>query len=392
MLLTIARVTAWSAAAAWIGLAVARGRFWDSRADRLQEPRAGERAPHVHAIVPARNEADVIARTLGALLSQDYPGRFDVTVVDDRSDDGTGDVARGAIVRFRADDRARVLEGTARPEGWSGKVWAMAQGVRSASAQSAPEHWWFTDADVEHAPDTLARLVATMEARERDLVSQMVALHCRSGWERLLIPAFVLFFRMLYPFAWVNDDRRKTAAAAGGCVLLRATMLRRIGGVERIRGELIDDCALAAAVKAEGGGLWLGLSTRSRSVRPYASLDTIWSMVARTAYTQLRYSPVALAGTVAGMLALYAVPPLAVVGGVASRRWDLAVAGAAAWGIAGALYVPTLSLYRQPRWNALALPAAALLYMTMTVDSARRHARGSGGEWKGRSFTAPAAR
>ena len=345
----------------------------------------------MHAVIPARNEADVIARTLAAVLSQQYPGRLDVTVVDDRSDDGTGEIARDAIARAGAGERARVVGGCARPAGWTGKVWALAQGVAAARERGAPALWWFTDADVEHEPQTLARLVATLEGRDRDLVSQMVELHCGTSWERLLIPAFVLFFRMLYPFAWVNDDRRATAGAAGGCLLLRDAMLLRIGGLDRIRGELIDDCALATAVKREGGGLWLGLSTRSRSVRPYASLRAIWSMVARTAYTQLGYSPLALAGTVAGMLVLYAAPPLAVLGGIVTRRADLAAAGAVGWGVAAAVYVPTLRLYRVPAWQALALPAAALLYTAMTVDSALRHARGAGGTWKGRSFTAKAA-
>jgi hopene-associated glycosyltransferase HpnB len=215
----------------------------------------------------------------------------------------------------------------------------------------------------------------------------MVALHCASRWERLLIPAFVFFFRMLYPFAWVNDDRRATAAAAGGCVLLSDDALTLIGGVERIKGELIDDCALATAVKGTGGGLWLGLATRSRSVRPYGSFGTIWSMVSRTAYTQLRYSPVLLAGTLAGMLLLYYVPVAATFAGARRRRLDVAVPGALAWAVMALAYAPTLRLYGLPRRNALALPFAALLYTAMTADSARGHARGHSGAWKGRTFT-----
>jgi hopene-associated glycosyltransferase HpnB len=192
---------------------------------------------------------------------------------------------------------------------------------------------------------------------------------------------------MLYPFAWVNDRARATAGAAGGCVLLADDALVKIGGVERIAGELIDDCSLAAAVQQSGGALWLGLSTRSRSVRPYDSLETIWSMVARTAYTQLRYSPALLAGTVAGMVLLYVVPPAAVVGGALTRRWDIALPGALAWATMSLAYAPTLKLYRVPRLQALALPLAAALYTAMTLDSARRHARGRGGTWKGRDFT-----
>jgi hopene-associated glycosyltransferase HpnB len=420
------RAAAWIAAGTWIGLVIARGRFWDASADGLRPaagafanggagavagrkadasagteagaatraeagaaPRGGDGgpAPPVHAVVPARNEADVIARTLVSLLAQDYPGPFAITLVDDRSEDGTGDIARAIIARHGTKSPADVITGQPRPAGWTGKVWALAEGVAAARASGArPAYWWFSDADVAHDADTLSRLVATAVRDDRALVSQMVALHCASPWERLLIPAFVFFFRMLYPFAWVNDDRRATAAAAGGCMLLSDDALRRIGGIERIKGELIDDCALAAAVKREGGGLWLGLATRSRSVRPYRSFETIWSMVARTAYTQLRYSPLLLAGTVAGMLLLYYVPVAAMFAGVRRRRKDIALPGAIAWTVMGLAYVPTLHLYRQRSGDAFALPFAALLYTGMTVDSAWRHMHGAGGAWKGRTF------
>ncbi len=341
----------------------------------------------MHAVVPARNEADVVARTLASLLAQDYSGRFAITLVDDGSDDGTGAVARATIARQAAGGRARVVDGGPRPDGWTGKVWALAQGVAAARADGAtPAYWWFTDADVEHDPDTLARLVATAAHDNRALVSQMVALHCASPWEQLLIPAFVFFFRMLYPFAWVNDDRRTTAAAAGGCVLVADDVLVRIGGVDRIKGELIDDCALAAAVKGAGGGLRLTLATRSRSIRPYASFGAIWSMVARTAYTQLRHSPALLAGTVAGMLLLYYVPVAASFAGVRRRRADIALPGIIAWTLVALAYAPTLKLYRVPPLASLALPAAAALYVAMTIDSARHDALGHGGTWKGRTF------
>jgi hopene-associated glycosyltransferase HpnB len=379
-MLTFIRGAAWVAAAAWIGMVVARGNFWDARADRLADlPAHAEPLPDVHVVIPARNEGDVIARTVGSVLTQRYDGRFDVTVVDDRSDDDTA---------ARVPDRARVHRARPRPAGWTGKVWALAEGVEAArAAGAAPAYWWFTDADVEHADDTLARLVATAQRERRDLVSLMVELHCAQPWEQLLIPAFVFFFRLLYPFAWVNDPRRATAGAAGGCILLRDELLLRIGGLARISGELIDDCSLAAAVAGAGGTLWLGNATRSRSVRPYFGLTPIWSMVARTAYTQLRYSPALLAGTVAGMVLLYVVPVAALVRGLTRRNVGLALPGAVALATMSAAYAPTVRSYRLPLWRALTLPLAGVLYTAMTIDSALRHARGQGGLWKGRPFT-----
>ncbi len=388
-MLTFTRTAAWLAAAAWIGMLVARGQFWDARADRLAEAASGDDVPDVHVVVPARNEGDVIARTLTSVLAQRYPRPVGVTLVDDRSDDDTAAVAQAVIARAGASARASVQPARPRPDGWSGKVWAMSEGVEAALAGGAqPEYWWFTDADVEHADDTLARLVATAQRERRDLVSLMVELHCSAPWERLLIPAFVFFFRPLYPFAWVNDPQRATAGAAGGCVLLDDASLVRIGGLKRIAGELIDDCSLAAAVSHEGGKLWLGLTARSRSVRPYRGLEPIWSMVARTAYTQLRYSPLLLGGTVAGMLVLYVAPLVAIVLGAARKRPWLALAGLVAWGAMSAAYAPTVRLYRQPRWRALTLPLAGILYTAMTIDSGLRYARGAGGLWKGRPFAA----
>ena len=388
-MLTFTRNAAWLAAAAWIGVVVARGQFWDARADRLADAPSSGDVPDVHAVVPARNEGDVIGRTVASVIAQRYPGRFAVTVVDDRSDDDTAGEVAVAIARAGAESSVAVHRARPRPDGWSGKVWAMAEGVDAARAAGArPAYWWFTDADVEHAEDTLARLVATARSERRDLVSLMVELHCAQPWEQLLIPAFVFFFRLLYPFAWVNDPQHATTGAAGGCVLLDDALLVRIGGIARISGELIDDCSLATAVAHEGGTLWLGLTSRSRSVRPYIGLEPIWSMVARTAYTQLRYSPLLLAGTVAGILLLYVAPVAAVALGVARRRPSLALAGLVAWGVMSAAYAPTVRLYRLPLWRALTLPLAGILYTAMTIDSARRHARGKGGTWKGRHFSA----
>jgi hopene-associated glycosyltransferase HpnB len=366
---------------------VARGQFWDARSDRLADPKPGDAAPDVHAIIPARNEGDVIGRTVTSVLTQRYAGRLSVTVVDDRSEDQTASEVSLAGMRSGLPWRVALRRARARPEGWSGKVWAMSEGIAAARAEgAAPAYWWFTDADIEHADDTLARLVATAQTQRRDLVSLMVELHCTEPWEKLLIPAFVFFFRMLYPFAWVNDPTRTTAGAAGGCVLLRAEALERIGGIERIAGELIDDCSLAAAVASEGGTLWLENTSRSRSVRPYIGLTPIWSMVARTAYTQLQYSPAILLGTVFGMTVLYLLPLAALTMGVVKRRPALALPGLIALGVMSAAYAPTIRLYRQPWWRALTLPIAGILYTAMTIDSGLRHARGEGGMWKGRTL------
>jgi hopene-associated glycosyltransferase HpnB len=386
-MVTVLRFAAWLAAAAWGVLLGARGRFWDARADRLAEPTEGGETPSIHAIVPARNEGDVIARTASALLAQRYPGPFAVTFVDDRSEDDTAAALHAAIARHDERGTAVLHRAQPRPEGWTGKLWAITEGIAAAKAAgAAPDYWWFSDADVEHDRDTLARLVATARTRNRDLVSLMVELHCTTPWERLLIPAFVYFFKMLYPFAWVNDDASPVAGAAGGCILIDAARLETIGGIATIRGELIDDCALATAVKRSGGKLFLDLTSRSLSVRPYDGLDPLWSMVARTAYTQLGYSPLNLLGTIAGMTLLYLVPLAAVLDGIVKRRASFGIPGALALGMMAFTFRPMVRRYRLPGWYALTLPLAGILYTLMTVDSAYRHARGAGGSWKGRTF------
>jgi hopene-associated glycosyltransferase HpnB len=339
----------------------------------------------VHVIVPARNEAAVLAQTLPSVLGQRYAGPLRVTLADDHSDDSTAARAHWLATECGAAKFFSVATVPPRPAGWAGKVWALAAGVAAARASgAAPDFWLFTDADIVHDPDIVAALVATARADARDLVSLMVTLRCQTRWERLLIPAFVFFFAKLYPFAWVADDRRRTAAAAGGCVLIADRMLRRIGGVERIAAALIDDCALAAAVKSDGGRLRLELTSKSRSVRAYDSLDAVWQMVARSAYTQLKTSPPLLAGTVGGMLMLYAVPPAALAAGIVRRDRMLALGGALAWSIMSTMYVPMVRRYGLPRRAAIALPVAAGLYTLMTIDSAVRHWRGRGGAWKGR--------
>lgn len=374
---------------AWIVLVLFRGGFW--RADQhLAElggaggvPSRDQRRPGVVAVVPARNEAATIGRTVASLVAQRYGGAVAIVVVDDGSDDGTGAQARAAAGEGR---RFVVIDAGPLAEGWTGKLWAVSRGIERAAAEYPDaEYLLLTDADIELAPDLLARLVAAAETRALDLVSVMARLHCAGGWERLLIPAFVFFFQKLYPFRWVNDPARPTAAAAGGCMLVRRTALARAGGLEAIRGRIIDDCALAALVK-HAGTLWLGFDNGVRSVRPYRRLEEIWSMVARTAFTQLDHSLALLAATIAGMAVIYLGPPTALVLGIFSGAPLAALGGFAAWMLMAIAYRPTLRLYGQPAAMAVALPVAAALFTAMTVDSARRHWQGRGGAWKGRTY------
>jgi hopene-associated glycosyltransferase HpnB len=364
--------------AIWLYLLLFRGFFWVVRLPAPAAPPA--RWPSVVAVVPARNEAAVVGEVVASLLAQDYPGRFSIVLVDDHSDDGTAAIARAAAASAGQSERLAVTGARPLPKGWTGKLWALAEGVRQVEEQGEPpELLLFTDADIAHHPSNLAELVARLDAERRDLVSLMVRLNCESWAERLMIPAFVFFFAMLYPFAWSNDPRRKTAAAAGGCVLLRRSAYRRIGGFAALSGALIDDCALAKAVKESGGAIWLGLTQQTRSLRPYPGIADIWRMVARTAYAQLRYSPLLLAGTVLGLAVTYLAPPaVAFGGGIAG--W-LAVA---AWAAMSLSYLPMVLFYGlSPLWAPL-LPATSLVYLAATLDSARRYWRGAGGEWKGR--------
>jgi hopene-associated glycosyltransferase HpnB len=354
----------------WIVLLLGRGLFWWPRLPEASPPPA--RWPSVVAIVPARDEAEVIERSIGSLLRQDYAGDFAIVLVDDHSSDGTGPIAQ----RLDAGGRLRVVAAPPLQRGWTGKVSAMNRGVAEAGDA---ELVLFTDADIVHRPADLSELVARLEDKKRDLVSLMVKLHCDSAAERLLIPAFVFFFAMLYPFAWVADKRRKTAAAAGGCMLIRRTALERIGGLAAIKGELIDDCALARAVKNSGGAIRLDLTEAAESIRSYPSPASIWNMIARSAFTQLRYSPAFLTGTVVAMALTFLAPPVLLVFG-GGAAW----LGAAAWVAMTIAYMPTVLFYGlSPVWAPL-LPATALIYLGATIASAWRHYRGRGGSWKGR--------
>lgn len=363
--------------AIWLYLLLFRGLFWQAleRDDRHAPQSAPAVWPSVTAIVPARNEADVIAATLSSLIEQDYPGRFRILLVDDESTDAT----RAQALALKAEDRLRILTGSARPSGWTGKLWAVHQGITEA-AREPSDYLWLTDADIRHTPDNLAELVRRAEAGGLVLTSLMARLHCSTWPERLFIPAFVYFFEMLYPFSWVNNVRRKVAAAAGGCMLIRRPALEAAGGIEAIRGEIIDDCAMGRLMKAQGP-IWLGLTNRAQSIRPYRRMAEIRRMVARSAYAQLGYNPLLLAGTLLGLVLMFLSPPLYTLLAPDSS-WT---AAAAAYGLMAASFRPMLRFYgRTPLWG-LALPAIGLLYAVFTLDSAVQHWRGRGGMWKGRA-------
>jgi len=377
----------------WLGLITFRGGFW--RADqRLGQP-SGKALPDqdwpaVAVVIPARNEADNIGRAVSSLLTQDYPGPVQVFVVDDNSNDGTAAAAKQGAGPH--EERLTIISGAPLATGWTGKMWAVSQGIARAEAtMPKAKYLLLTDGDIEHGSGNLRRLVEKAEADQLTLTSLMVKLRCETGWERLLVPAFVFFFQKLYPFPLVNDRRRVMAAAAGGCMLVLRSALTTAGGIERIRDRVIDDCALARLLKPKGT-IWLGLTGTVHSLRPYTQLREIWDMIARTAYVQLEHSPLALLGTVAGMVLMYLVPPAATLAGLIYGDSMMAGVGITTWLMMAAAYRPTLRLYDRSFAHGLMLPVAGLFYTAMTLDSARRHYLGRGGAWKGRSYEAPETR
>jgi hopene-associated glycosyltransferase HpnB len=385
---------AWLSLLIWLVLLFARGGFWRARpapalpASAIQAFARAGAWPALVAVVPARNEADVIARAVGSLLGQDYPGAFHVIVVDDHSTDGTAAAAQAAARELGRADRLSVLSAEPLPPGWSGKVWAQSQGIKAIDTLGlSAEFLLLTDADIHHPPDAATQLVARTILEDRDLVSLMVRLRCDSPWEKALIPAFVFFFAKLYPFAWVGDVRKATAGAAGGCMLVRRSALVEAGGIESIRQELIDDCSLAARIKHRRGEgqarpIRLDLADASVSLRPYDSWREIWNMIARTAFTQLRYSTLLLAGTLVGMFVIYLAPPLFALGGLAlhAPAWP----AWAAWLLMCIAYAPMLRHYRRSILWAPLLPLVALFYVSATFGSALRYWTGKGGQWKAR--------
>ncbi len=407
-------VMAWIAGAslvAWGWLLAGQGFFWrtdvrlppgtdheppDGRTGPVQgrrEPPA--EWPSVAVVVPARDEADVLPVSLPSVLAQAYPGPAEVFLVDDGSTDGTGELAR-ALAAERGGLPLTVTSPGEPAPGWTGKLWAVRHGMALARERTDAEYVLLTDADIAHGPDSLRALVSAARAADLDLVSQMARLRVADFWERLIVPAFVYFFGQLYPFRWVNRPGARTAAAAGGCVLLRRDAAERAGIPERIRHAVIDDVTLARAVQRSGGRrgpgsgrIWLGLADHVHSVRPYPRLADLWRMVARSAYAQLLHSPLLLVGTVLGLALVYLAPPVALVAGLVGGSVPVVALGAPAWAVMTGTYLPMLRYYRQPPWTAPLLPFTALLYLLMTVDSAVQHYRGRGAAWKGRTYGAP---
>jgi hopene-associated glycosyltransferase HpnB len=361
----------------WSYLLLGRGLFW---VPRVAKPAPVPKAwPRIAVIVPARDEAETVGAALTSLLKQEYAGAFSIVLVDDHSTDDTAKIAREAAAALGREDRLHVVAARPLPEGWTGKLWALSEGVRAASTAAAPDLYLFTDADIEHHPSNLAELAARIETGY-DLVSLMVMLHCRFLAERFMIPAFVYFFAMIYPFGWCSDARKRIAAAAGGCILIRRAAFERIGGFEAVKGELIDDCALARAVK-RGGRSWLGFTRETRSLRAYPGLGAIWNMIARTAYAQLDYSVLLLMATVLALATTFLAPIAALsAGGLGT------VLALAAWVIMTVTYIPMLRFYGVSVFYAPLLPVVATVYLLATIASAWRHWRGRGGEWKGRTW------
>jgi hopene-associated glycosyltransferase HpnB len=382
----------------WIYLLAFRGRFW------LEQPRAivtavtasagpgGKVWPSVIAVVPARNEAGVVGKAIGALLGQEYPGDFRVILIDDNSTDGTAAEARAAALGAGAADRLTVINGKRLNQGWTGKMWAVKQGLDQVERlDRKPDYVLLTDADIDHAPDSLRQLVS--QARQGDakvgpykLVSLMARLRTDTFAEKALIPAYVFFFQKLYPFAWVNDSRKRVAAAAGGCMLVERKALKAAGGIAAIKDALIDDCALGQLMKGQGS-VWLGLADNVVSLRGYPAWRDIWMLIARSAFAQLKFSSLLLIGCVLGMVLTYLLPPLLVINADPGLRWP----GIIAWSMMTMSLLPTLYYYRRSVLWAPFLPLIALFYLAATLDSARRYWMGRGGEWKGRMQAKKAA-
>lgn len=370
------------ALAIWVYLIAGRGEFWRTpKFDDLAPAPGFMNWPAIAVVVPARDEAAGVGRCVTSILSQPYPGELSMVLVDDQSQDGTAEIAARAAAAIGAADRLTVLPGRPLPPGWTGKLWAVKQGLTLVEGRAkAPQYVLLTDADIVYSGDVLMRLVARAESEQLAMTSIMAKLRCESFAEKYLIPAFIFFFEMLYPFAWVRSRTRALGAAAGGCILARWDALKGVGGIDSIRGSLIDDCALGARLKTQGP-VWLGFSQNVNSVRASDTIGDVGQMVSRSAYAQLHYSVVLLIGTVFAMCIVFLAPVL-----IALFGHGLAAAFAAiAWLLMALAFQPTLRYYGQPALWGPALPAIALAYMVFTVNSALQHFQGRGGMWKGRA-------
>ena len=373
-------ILSWLALAIWAYLLFGRGSFWRIRERDVPPAPTPASWPKIAAIIPARNEALTIGASIRSLLDQHYPGKLAIIVVDDGSGDATASVVRSVVHELSPDEEVRIIPGAPLRAGWAGKVWAQQQGFEAiVSSCSEPDCVLLMDADIVLWPDALRDLVRFATANDLVLASVMAKLHCRSPAERFAVPAFVYFFRMLYPFAWIADRRRPIAAAAGGCMLARFRDLQAIGGFRPLSGAIIDDCALARILQ-ERGTIWLGLSERVESIRAYDRVGPIRQMVMRSAYAELDCNPWKLAATVGGMCLTFLAPPLVAI----FAPWHSALPAAIAWLLMSLSFAPMLRFYRvHPLW-APALPCTASVYMLWTIRSAIAHARGVGGMWKGR--------
>ncbi|MCZ8191237.1 MAG: glycosyltransferase [Microcystis sp. LE19-338.1B] len=378
----------------WLYLILARGQFWLSNQKINLVTSTLTNYPKVSAIIPARNEADVLPISLTSLFNQDYQGEFSIILIDDQSSDFTEKVAKKIAEKSHKSGQITIISGQPLEIGWTGKLWAMKQGITEATEKFAPDYFLFTDADIAHAPDNLTQLVTKAVQEKQALVSLMVLLNCDSFWEKFLIPAFVFFFEKLYPFPLVNNPNSPIAAAAGGCILIRRDILEKIGGIEILKQALIDDCSLAIAVKKylqnhlknTEKSIWLGLTETTYSLRPYPDLASIWNMVARTAFTQLNYSTLWLIGTIFGMFLTYLAAPLGLIWGLVLKQTSIIIISTVTLLLIALSYSPTLRLYKLSPLRALTLPLIALFYSLMTIDSALRYWRGQGGGWKGRVY------
>jgi hopene-associated glycosyltransferase HpnB len=383
----------------WVYLLAFRGQFW--RTDQRLESQVRQLVdwPKVAIIIPARNEADLVETVLSSLLEQNYAGDFKIYLVDDNSHDDTATIAEKTAYRLGYADRVKIIAAQPLPNGWTGKLWALHQGVEIASQDDLPDYFLLTDADIRHDQSNLQNLVAKAINEHRDLVSLMVRLRCQSVWEQLLIPAFVFFFAKLYPFRWVNQSNCSIAAAAGGCSLVKRSAIVEIGGIAALKDALIDDCTLAMKVKRRSfelssdtqptnryHSIWLGLTSSTDSLRPYDSLSSIWQMVARTAYTQLNYSPWLLIGTIFGMYLVYLAAPIGIITAAISHQLVPLCISILTYSLMTIAYLPINRFYKTPMVYVFCLPLIGLLYSLMTIDSARQHWQGKGGKWKGRSY------